>query len=251
MVDNAIIYIENLSFSYKRGLPVLDRVTIPIYKGDYLFIIGPNGGGKTTLFKLILGLLKADSGSISYSSILRKRGSIGYVPQVSVFDKDFPIRVIDIVLMGLLSVKGFFRYYSKKDYKLADNILNIMNISELRNRSIGELSGGQLQRVIIARSLIIKPELLLLDEPTSFIDKDTQGILNSYLETWNKEMTIVTITHDIGVVSKWAKQIACLNKTLFYHGDDKHIPVDVVEKAYKCPVDLIAHGTPHRVLGDH
>ncbi|HEO65316.1 MAG TPA: ABC transporter ATP-binding protein [Spirochaetes bacterium] len=254
MNQEIILEAQDISFAYRPKEPILERLNLSIRQGDYLVIIGPNGGGKTTLLKIILGLLKPTSGKILFNPELFQskdpRRYIGYVPQYIVFDREFPIKVMDVVVMGFLGLRGLFRFYSKKDYKLAEETLNMVNMLAYKDHPINELSGGQLQRVIIARTLVTKPRILLLDEPTTFIDSESQENLSQYLTEWNKDTTIVVVTHDMGIVSKSAKQIACINKKLFYHGG-RELPPGIIEETYGCPIDLIGHGIPHRVFKEH
>lgn len=251
-MEEKIIEIKNLYLSY-NDINVLEDVNLTVYKGQFLAIIGPNGGGKTTLLKIILGLIEPDSGKVKIKGkdIKEGRKLVGYVPQISDFDKHFPINVKDVILMGRISdQKGFFHSYSKEDLKFAEKIMEDLDISEIKNRQIGRLSGGQLQRVLIGRALAAEPEILLLDEPTASLDSESRNNIYSILRSINDEITIIVVTHDVSAISSYFDSVACLNRDLHYHGD-KNISKEDLDKTYGCPVDLIAHGIPHRVLADH
>ncbi len=234
------------------GQVVLEDVDLTIREGEFLGIIGPNGGGKTTLLKVILGLLKPIRGEVEVFGLPPEEGRhfIGYVPQYGTFDRDFPIRVLEVVLMGRLRKRGPLRPFSREDRRRALEALELVEMAHLKDRQIGTLSGGELQRVLIARALVSEPKLLLLDEPTANVDLPVETEFFEMLEQLRKDMTIVLVTHDVGVLSTYVEKIACLNRRLFYH-DSKEIRPEDLEAVYGCPVDLIAHGVPHRVLGEH
>ena len=246
-----LIDIEDLSFRYGNGELILEGINLRVRRGDYWVIIGPNGGGKTTLMKIITGLLKPIRGRIEYSKDLFRSGSIGYVSQNPSFNKDFPIKVINVVMMGFLNQSQKY-FYKTKQYKEAEENLEFVGLSSDKNKYIHELSGGQLQRVLLARSLIFKPIILLLDESTSFMDSHSRDNLEKVLKDYNHQgMTIILISHDIGVISRNARQIACVNRKLYYH-DDPKLDVNIFEQTYGCSIDMITHGDfPHRVLKNH
>lgn len=231
---------------------VLQEQNLTIYSDDFLGIIGPNGGGKTTLLKVILGLIEPSQGEVKVfgQPPARVRRSIGYVPQLSFFDRSFPINVMDVVLMGRLSVRSAFHKYSREDKDAALRALEKVEMEDLRYRQIGKLSGGERQRVFIARALVSNPKLLLLDEPTASVDSKMKIGVYDLLDKLKKDMAIILVTHDMGVISSHVDKIACLNCHLYYH-NEKLISKEMLEAAYKCPVDLIAHGVPHRTLKDH
>ncbi|MGH4117625.1 metal ABC transporter ATP-binding protein [Clostridium sp.] len=247
------VEIKNLSMDYEN-LNALKDVNLTIKDKEFVAILGPNGGGKSTLLKVILGLIKPTSGQVKVygENPHNKRNTIGYVPQFSSFEKTFPINVVDVVLMGRLKFgMNFLRKYSKEDMKYAENIMNMLEIYELRNRQIGQLSGGQMQKVLIARALCTEPKLLLLDEPTASLDVQSKTSIYSLLKNINKNMTIVVVTHDTGFVFSYVDKIACLNQKLFYHGEPE-LDKDTMDSVYGCPVDAISHGNiPHRVLRSH
>ncbi|MDD4873924.1 MAG: ABC transporter ATP-binding protein [Dehalococcoidales bacterium] len=250
--EKEVVKFENV-WAYYNSHPALQDINFAIYDRDFLGIIGPNGGGKTTLLKIILGLLKPRHGKVIVLGKEPREGrpQIGYVPQKSFFDKNFPINVWQVTLMGRYSHTGLFRRYSMEDKKLAEQSLERVGMMEYRDRQIGELSGGQQKRVFIARALSSNPKILLLDEPMESVDPKVQGEIYGLLKEFQKEMTIVLVSHDITAISIYVDKIACLNQTLVYHGP-KEISVEVLEGTYQCPINLIAHGTiPHRVLKEH
>ena len=207
-----IAELTNVSFSYDHQ-KIIENVTFDIYKNDFMAILGPNGGGKTTLLKLLLGLLKPDSGEIKIfgekPQKIRKR--IGYVPQYSEFDKEFPILVKEVVMMSSLSGKSFFPWFDKKAEKRAFELLDSLSILQLADKKMGELSGGQKQRTLIARALMADPEILFLDEPMASLDFSVEEDIYQLLKKINESKTIVFVTHDIGVISAYVNRITCLN----------------------------------------
>ncbi len=245
------IEMKDVYFSYEKT-PILENITFALKQGDFLGIIGPNGSGKTTLLKLMLGLIKPDRGMIK---ILGKpphhvKHRIGYVPQNTDFNVTFPISVLDVALMGRLSRSRIGKWYSGEDFPSTEDALRKVGMWKHRRVSIGSLSGGQRQRVFIARALATDPDLLFLDEPTASVDLEFGTNLFDLLHQLNETVTIVTITHDVGVISRHVKSVACVNKSLTFHSD-KQISAEMIDDAYQCPVDLIAHGLPHRVLPIH
>ena len=252
MAYQEVVKLEDVWVFYD-GMPALEGVNLSINQDDFLGIIGPNGGGKTTLLKVILGLVKPSRGKVKVlgTSPDRGRRSVGYVSQYSLFDRDFPISVWDVVLMGRLERAGLFKRYGEGDRTAAIQTLQTVGMLDLKDQQIGKLSGGQLQRVFIARALLTEPRLLLLDEPMASVDTVMQTEFYELLERLKQRMAIVLVSHDIGAVSVYVDKIACLNHQLFYHGS-KEISPEVLEATYKCPVQMIAHGTvPHRVLREH
>ncbi len=252
MKKKVAIELNNISAGYENDA-VIENINCNIYDGDFFGIIGPNGGGKSTLLKIILGLLDPIKGNVKLYGEPPKIGrkNIGYVPQYSEYDKHYPISVGDVVLMGRRSVRGIHPIYSSDDKKATDDALKKVSMLEYKKRHISELSGGQRQRVFIARALVSNPKILLLDEPTASIDKDLQINFYNLLKELNKNVTILLVTHDIGVISSYVTRVACLNRFMFIHDDEKMISREMLEKTYSCPVDLIAHGVPHRVLDEH
>jgi zinc transport system ATP-binding protein len=251
MKDESVIEIRNLWVNYETTV-ALKGVDLTVRKGDIFGIIGPNGGGKSTLLKAILGLVPPTQGSIHILGEPPEQGRrhIGYVPQFAQFDREFPISVLDVVVMGFLSRKTRVSWYTKEDRIAAQDALKFVGMLKLADQHISSLSGGQKQRVFIARALASKPEILLLDEPTASVDQNIKESIYDLLSRIQKSMTVVLVTHDIGVVSSLVNRVACLNQTLFTHYDNK-LTAQMLEDAYRCPVDLIAHGVPHRVFEPH
>jgi zinc transport system ATP-binding protein len=214
--DNAIV-LRDVSFTYNRG-PVLHGVNLCIKKGDFAAIVGPNGGGKTTLLKLFLGLLKPDTGTVEVlgTSPGKSRLKVGYMPQHATLDMHFPVTVMDVVLMGRLG-SNFWGWYSSDDRKRAEKALKEVNLGEYTRNHFSQLSGGQKQRVLIARALCSDPELLLLDEPTSNIDEESEQALFSILKELNTRMTILIVSHDIGFTSQVVKSVICVNRRVNIH----------------------------------
>jgi len=247
-----VIEIRDLWFSY-NGQPILQDVDLAVRAGDFLAVIGPNGGGKTTLLKLMMGLLKPDRGRVRVLGAPPQKAShrIGYVPQDIHANKNFPISVEDVVLMGRLRQEGLRFRYSGKDREAVEKVLKQVDMWNLRERRMGELSGGQRQRAFIARALASDPELLFLDEPTSSVDQKGQTDLYALLGRLNERVTIVVVSHDLMVLSTYVKSVACVNRKLFFH-EDSTVTEDMLEMGYQCPVELVTHGhLPHRVLTPH
>jgi zinc transport system ATP-binding protein len=232
---------------------VLKDINLTIEREDFIGLIGPNGGGKTTLLKVILGLLEPKKGTVRVmgKSPQRGRQHIGYVPQFAVFDSDFPISVHDVVRMGRLGPDRLFKSYTDKDDTIVNERLAWVDLTEQKDRPLSKLSGGQRQRVYIARALAGEPELLLLDEPTISVDIEARAHIYDLLYEINQHgVTILLVSHDLNVISSYVKTIGCLNRALHYHGE-KEVTAEMLKSGYGCPVDLIAHGLPHRVLAEH
>lgn len=246
------IHIENLSVNYGQTSAIAD-VCLDVTEGEYLGIIGPNGGGKSTLLKAILGLVPITTGTIQiYGKPPRNnRALIGYVPQFAAMDKKFPITLLEVVLTGCLKsgLSPFYRF-TAKNKRSALKLLERVGIADLANRQISELSGGEFQKMLIARALMVNPKLLLLDEPTASVDAASRDQIYTLLAELNKNMTIILVTHDLLAISSQVHRLACLNGHLVYHGEPE-LTENVVNSLYGCPVDLIAHGVPHRVLREH
>ena len=251
MNNSKVVEIEDLWFSF-NGTYVLKEVNLTIHERDFIAIIGPNGGGKTTLLKLILGLLEPDKGKIRMLGRPNKEmvSHVGYVPQDIHVNRGFPISVHDVVSMGRIRGGGRFRRLTREDKTRIKESLERVEMWEYRSRHMDDLSGGQRQRVFLARALVSDPEILFLDEPISSVDKKGQTDFYDFLRELNKKTTIIIITHDAMVLSSHAKSVACVNRELFFHHAPE-ITADMLEMAYQCPVDLIAHGLPHRVFKDH
>jgi zinc transport system ATP-binding protein len=252
MADKEVVRLEDVWVQY-NGVPILEGINLAIEQDDFLGIIGPNGGGKTTLLKIILGLISPSRGKVSVlgKPPEKSRSKIGYVPQHNLFDRDFPISVGDVVLMGRYGKSGLFRRYSSEDRRATQDALQTVGMLDYKERQMGKLSGGELQRIFIARALVAEPKLLLLDEPTASVDPAMQTEFYELLEKLKKQMAIVLVSHDISAISIYVDKLACLNRQLHYHGS-KEITSEILEATYKCPVQMIAHGlVPHRVLKEH
>lgn len=244
-----LIKIRELSVGYDKN-PVLTNVNLDLYDNDFLGVIGPNGGGKTTLLKAILGLLKPMKGKISFRGDLDKRKkSIGYLPQVRHIDRKFPITVFDVVRSGSL-MQGRVDLNKRELKDKVEELLVEMGISAIRNKAIGELSGGQMQRVFLSRALLSDPKLLILDEPDTFVDNRFEGELYEKLKYLNKSMAIILVSHDLGTISTYVKTIACVNGDLHYHSSNR-ITQEQLD-GYNCPIQILTHGEiPHTVLKLH
>lgn len=213
----SIVSLKNVTVKY-GSYTAIESANLEIFEGDFIGIIGPNGGGKTTLIKTILGSVPY-SGEITLSPTLfdNSRRLIGYLPQQTTFDRQFPISVIEVVLSGLQSQKGFSRRYKTEERNKALQLLDNMGISSIADRQIGEISGGQMQRVLLCRAIIAEPKLLILDEPTNFVDKRFESELYDILRELNKQMTIVMVSHDVHNISSAVKSIVCVNRTIHRH----------------------------------
>ena len=252
-----IIELENVWFAYNHQ-PVLEDVRLSVEKQEFLAVIGPNGGGKTTLLKLMLGLLRPARGTVRIFGKPPREMShrVGYVPQNVHINPQFPITAMDVVLMGKLRRGGRWNRFTPKDRLLAHRALDRLEMGIYCDRRIGEMSGGQRQRVAIARALVSEPDILFLDEPTAGIDTRGQTEFYQLLERLNETITIVVVSHDLMVVSRYVKSIACVNRNLHHH-HHAEVTGDMMDAMYPCtvedvcPVELIAHGLPHRVLGAH
>jgi len=241
-----LVEIKNMDLAYQKQL-VLSKVSLSVYEQDFIGIIGPNGGGKTSLVKAILGLIKPVKGSIRHSL---HRSEIGYLPQGSKVDDYFPITVREVIASGLEhGLKPGFRTARNRRSKV-EKALETVGMEALHSRSIGELSGGELQRTMLARAIISSPRLLVLDEPDTYVDNQFETELYALLKELNKSITILLVSHDIGIISPYIKTIACVNRDLHYHASNEINEEQL--KVYNCPIEIIAHGpVPHRVIKEH
>lgn len=253
---NPIIEIKNLSAGYDHRT-VLRNVNLTVYERDFLGIIGPNGGGKTTLIKCILGLLKPTGGQILYRAANAPLSSpntqlpLGYLPQYNTIDRKFPVSVEEVILSGLSMQKSLTARFTPEQREKGKQIIVRMGLEGLEQRAIGQLSGGQLQRALLGRAIISDPSVLILDEPSTYIDKRFEARLYELLAEINKDCAIILVSHDIGTVLQQVKSIACVNETLDYH-PDAGVTNEWLERNFNCPIELLGHGTlPHRVLGEH
>lgn len=251
-MNNRIIKIDNLSAGYENKA-VLHDINLEVAEKDFLGIIGPNGGGKTTLMKVILGLLEPTEGKITYydNGTPTERLEIGYLPQYNSIDKKFPISVFEVILSGLNRQKNLFRRFTKEHHERVKETISMMGLEGMENKPIGQLSGGQMQRALLGRAIVSDPKAIILDEPNTYIDKRFEARLYSLLEEINKERTIILVSHDIGSVLQNVKSIACVNGTLDYHPQSE-VSAEWIEEKLQCPIELLGHGElPHRVLKKH
>ncbi|MDH8702708.1 zinc transport system ATP-binding protein [Dysgonomonadaceae bacterium PH5-43] len=245
-MNKPLLEIKDLSAGYNNNI-VIQNVNLVVYENDFLGIIGPNGGGKTTLIKVMVGLIKPTSGNIIFH-LKEVKDNIGYMPQISYIDKRFPISVKDVVESGLMSQKGKNKT-QKKDMLM--QIVQETGIKDFVNKPIGELSGGQLQKVLLARAMVSRPKLLILDEPSTYIDKTFEYQFYELLEDFRKNTAIILVSHDIGTVVSKVKNIACVNETLHYH-TGSNLSSTWLDTHCNCQFDIVGHGDiPHRVLKKH
>jgi zinc transport system ATP-binding protein len=240
---------KSVSVSYGNNT-VLRDVDMKVYNNDFIGVIGPNGGGKTTLLKVILGLVKPAKGTMIFCDELQGPTKIGYLPQISTGDNSFPLTVRDVVLSGLMMRKGLVSRMSASDKEKAGNIIEELGLSGLAEASLSRLSGGQTQRVFLGRAIIGDPALLLLDEPDNFVDTGFETDFYEKLRILNDRMAIMMVSHDIGTISAHIKSFACVNRYLHYHPSSEISNEQLM--AYGCPIQLITHGeVPHTVLKKH
>ncbi len=222
-MSDPAVRVRNVTFSY-NGDPVLENISFDVETGDFLAIIGPNGGGKSTLLKLMMGIVKPLEGDVRLFGKEPEKSDvvIGYVPQETGHNLDFPVTVFDVVLMGLLHRRNRWRRYDADSRQKAFEALGKVNMSEYADRRIAELSGGQRQRVMIARALISDPQILMLDEPTASIDFNGQREIFDLLERLNEKMTVIVVSHDMSMVMGYARHALYVHKTAVMHTIDAH-----------------------------
>jgi zinc transport system ATP-binding protein len=252
MLDK-VVNLENVWVHHNEKV-ILEAVDLVVESNTFLGIIGPNGGGKTTILKVILGLIKPSKGKVE---VLGKPpghmgGHIGYVSQQNIFDSKFPINVEDVVLMGCLTNRKIGHGFNNADYQKTHFALEKVGMINFKKHQIGFLSGGEQQRVFIARAIVNRPKLLLLDEPTSSVDPHVQLDFYKLLDELKSDMALIMVSHDISAISIHVDDVACLNHRLFFHGSTEEVTLDELSKTYACPIQLLSHGEiPHRVLGEH
>ena len=245
-MSTPLIEIKNMDLAYQKQV-VLSNVSLSVFEHDFIGIIGPNGGGKTSLVKAILGLIKPIRGSIRLSL---ERSKIAYLPQGSKIDENFPITVKEVIASGLEHGLKIGLGKSRNRLGKVEKALEAVGLEALHSRSIGELSGGELQRTMLARAIISSPDLLVLDEPDTHVDNLFEKELYTLLKDLNKDITILLVSHDIGTISPYIKTIACVNRNLHYHASNEINEEQL--KVYNCPIEIIAHGpVPHRVVKEH
>lgn len=244
--------LEGITVGYGE-IPVLDRASLTLPEGGVLGMIGPNGAGKSTVLRVLLGTLVPTAGSVEVlgTSAVKARAGIGYVPQTHAVDRTLPATVSELVLSGFVGLLPLWKGPGREERERADAWCAKLRIDHLRTRRLKELSGGQLQLALVARALVRDPKLLLLDEPTANADVRAEANLFQQLEEVCRDRTAVLVSHDVGVLARHVRSIACVGGGSIVHHDGNEIPADTLEEIYGCPVDLIAHGHPHRVLADH
>lgn len=249
-MESAVVELEKVGVRHSNGFQALVDATLQVYEGDFLGLIGPNGSGKTTMISTILGLIKPTSGSVKlFGEPLNRKNlrRVGYVPQKTMLsDTIFPSTVFETVLMGRVVHTGLLHRYAKADYRKVQNELEHLSIYDLRNRKIGELSGGQSQRVLLAKALASDPELLILDEPTSGVDARSATEFYDTLKHLNRDhgIAVMLVSHDIGLVTKLSNRVACLSGGVCYQGstyDFMNNP-SILAEVYGYPVELVKHG---------
>lgn len=248
-MSGTLIEIRDMSAGYD-GVTVLEHVNLTIERNDYIGVIGPNGGGKTTLIKAIMGLLRPMAGSIEVEGTVAKNFKIGYLPQVASLDKQFPISAREVVLTGMQGSKRWWQGYNKSDKMRAVELLASLGAGHLAHKATSTLSGGELQRVLLARALMCQPELLILDEPTTYVDDKFEREFYEILKTLTSRLAILMVSHDLGTICSYVKSIACVNHTLHYHPSNVITPEQL--ELYDCPIKLLEHGAvAHTVLQKH
>ncbi|MGD0754649.1 MAG: ATP-binding cassette domain-containing protein [Bacteroidales bacterium] len=244
-----LLEMYSLSASYGANM-VLHDVNFRVNENDFIGVIGPNGGGKTTLLRVILGLVKPVKGKMVFNEELLNGNSIGYLPQMSTGDINYPVTVADIILSGLMIRKGIISGMSSSDKKKANMVIDELGLAGMSKSTLNELSGGQMQRVFLGRAIIGNPRLLLLDEPGNFVDTTFENDFYEKLKDLNKRMAILMVSHDVGTISSHIKSFACVNRSFHYHPSHEITNEDLL--AYGCPIQLVTHGdVPHTVLKYH
>ena len=248
MNEDSVIKIRDLHFNY-GDVPILEDINIDIHQKEFIGMVGPNGSGKTILLKIILGLLAPDHGTVEVlgKPPVQSVKNVGYMPQFAPFTRDFPISVEETVLMGRLGKTSSMGFFSKEDKQLAAESMEAVEVLDLRKRSIGSLSGGQLQRALIARALTCNPEIMILDEPTANVDMKVEKDIFDLLKRLNEKITIIVVTHDIGFISQYIDRVACINRTLICHPTSE-LTGETIENLYGTHVHMVHH---HHEGEDH
>lgn len=244
-----LVELKNISYGYGTDAVIQD-VNLQINSGDFIGMIGPNGGGKSTIIKLIMGLIKPWTGSVNLGMRDSNQGlQIGYLPQYHDFDKSFPISIKELIRSGLIG-KMKSGHHKKQTKMLVEEALQAVGLNDFKDRTIGQLSGGQMQRAFLGRAMVGKPDILILDEPVTYVDSSFEQEMYQLLEQINSQTAILLVSHDLGQISSMVKTIACVNGSLHYHPSNKIS--DQILASYDCPIELISHGkVPHRVLHNH
>ena len=244
-----LLSLHDVSVSYDGTKNALNNVSFDIYSDDFIGIIGPNGGGKTTLVKAIIGTV-SHTGIIEFADgIGVDNGTIGYLPQQDNFDKSFPITVQEVIFSGLLSRRIYLRI-GRNEKEKAAALMELTGITTIADKPIGEVSGGEMQKALLCRALISNPRLLILDEPANFVDNKFEKELYTILRQLNNKMAIVMVSHDLGTITSYVKSIVCVNRHVHRHNSNIITPEQLHN--YDCPIQLLSHGTvPHTILETH
>ncbi len=233
-----LIEIRDLKLGYETGI-IIPKINMTIDKGDYIGVIGPNGGGKTTFIKALLGQLSPLSGEIHKASGLK----IGYLPQHATLDRKFPITVREVIYSGSSMKRSMLR-------EKVNQLIDLVHISAIADRVIENLSGGEIQRMLLCRALIDDPSLLILDEPTTYVDSKFEKDFYKIIQELNSQMAIVMVSHDLGTITQQVKSIVCINRGFHYH--NSNVITSHQLRMYDCPLQLVGHGdVPHTILKRH
>jgi zinc transport system ATP-binding protein len=247
------IEINDLGFSYGEN-PILTDVSLALPEGEFLAVIGPNGGGKSTLLKIILGILRQNRGEVRVfgKTVSDAAGLIGYVPQDVTSARGFPINAFQVAMMGRMKLKGRFARADRADIEKVRSVMEYLEVEHLAGSPVDNLSGGQKQRVFISRALAMEPKMLFLDEPTSSVDTKGQKDLFDRLRELNKTMTIVVVSHDLSIIPRYATSVACINNKLHFHSSPEVTP-EMLRMAYGgtgCD-ECDSLGIPQNLHGGH
>lgn len=253
----SIIDISSLDFAYERN-KVLCGVDLHVDEGTTLGLIGPNGGGKTTLVKLLIGVLKPDRGEIRVAGLppqkaVARGDLIGYLPQNPQFESRFPISVRQVITLGLAGRTGMFRSHAKEDLAFVEELIDRAALRDLVDKPVSDISGGQLQRTLIARALAARPRILILDEPTTGIDMRGQRGFVDLITQLKSDLglTVIFVSHDLRAVTALSDRVACLDMHMHYHDTPHHMPPDLVYNMFACDLQAIGVGDPHHTCAVH
>jgi zinc transport system ATP-binding protein len=243
VMNEPVITLEDVSFRYEEHAVLLD-INLTVHAQEFLGIVGPNGSGKSTLLKIMLGLLTPQKGQVRIFGVppVEARLRVGYVPQFITFDRNFPINVQETVLQGRLGKTRLVGGYRREDHRIARQALAEVELGDLGKRPLTALSGGQLQRVLIARALACQPEVLILDEPTAHIDPKIEEGVFDLLKRLNQRLTVLVVSHDIGFITRYITRVACLNRTLVCHATSE-LTGSIIEQLYGGPLRAVHHDT--------
>ena len=240
-VGEEVLCVEGVSFRYPDGAEALSDINLHVQQGSTLAIVGPNGAGKTTLLKILLGILQGHAGKVLVAGLephaaRRRGGVVSWVPQRARMIWDFPITVAGVVRMGLVGKTGMFRRHAKADLAYVDELMRLLNIAAIAGRPIGQVSGGQQQRAIIARALAPRPAVLMLDEPTVGVDQAGQEAFSELMAQIKRAygVTLVIVSHDLRTVIPQCERVACLNRTLHFHDVPSRLTPELLADVFQC-----------------